>query len=63
MNGEALEMMTIEEVARSLRILVSTIYRLAQQWRFSRTVLERWIETDSQDSLSAKNEFVKQMGE
>jgi len=56
MNDESLEIMTIEEVARYLRIPVSTVYRLAQkgripankvgrQWRFSRRALERWIET------------------
>jgi excisionase family DNA binding protein len=68
MSSEAIEIMTIEEVASYLRIPVSTVYRLAQQgripaskvgrqWRFSRRALERWLEADSQAGISTKAEF------
>ena len=74
MNAEFQEIMTIEEVARYLRIPVSTVYRLAQQgripaskvgrqWRFSRKALERWIESGSQVGISINTEFAKQTGD
>jgi excisionase family DNA binding protein len=54
MNDESLEIMTIEEVAKYLRIPVSTVYRLAQQgripankigrqWRFYRPMIQQWL--------------------
>jgi excisionase family DNA binding protein len=73
MNDESHEIMTIEEVASYLRIPVSTVYRLAQQgripaskvgrqWRFRRQAIERWLEANSQASISPKTEFTKQTG-
>jgi len=50
------EFLTIKEVARYLRVNQYTVYRLVtqkklpgikvgSQWRFKRTVLERWLES------------------
>lgn len=58
MADDILEIMTVEEVARFLRIPQSSIYRLAQQgkipcskigrhWRFRRSTIEKWFDETS----------------
>ncbi|HAD06922.1 MAG TPA: DNA-binding protein [Anaerolineaceae bacterium] len=58
MADDASEIMTIEEVARFLKIPQSSIYRLAQQgkipcskigrhWRFRRVTIEKWFDETS----------------
>jgi len=57
MGKEPDEIMTIEEVAKYLKIPKSTVYILAQEgkipcqkvgrhWRFRKEVIDRWFESD-----------------
>ena len=57
MGKEPDSIMTIEEVAKYLKIPKSTVYILAQEgkipcqkvgrhWRFKREVIDRWFESD-----------------
>lgn len=63
MPYEPVDVMTIDEVARYLRIPVSSVYKLAQEgkipaqkvgrhWRFHRPTLEKWIAREALIEIS-----------
>lgn len=61
------DVLTIDELARYLRIPKSTLYKLAQesripgqkvgrQWRFSRGAIDRWLDQQGANSETYKEE-------
>lgn len=61
---EAPEVMTIEELARYLKVSKSSLYKLAQQgkvpgqkvgkhWRFRKATIDQWLDEQSQEPEGA----------
>jgi len=68
MENEPLEIMTIDDVARFLRIPASSVYKLAQEakipaqkvgkhWRFYRPTLLKWMSQQARTSNNVNDEI------